>query len=69
VTRRYEAGIRAGLRRTVWEAGCTSWYKTSSGKVTNNWPLTTVRYRREVRRPKFEHYHLAIRPQGVPATP
>ncbi|MGI8332269.1 flavin-containing monooxygenase [Actinomadura scrupuli] len=69
VTRRYDAEIRAGLRRTVWEAGCTSWYKTPTGKVTNNWPLTTVRYRREVRRPRLEDYHLAARRQEVPAAP
>jgi Predicted flavoprotein involved in K+ transport len=68
-TSKYQAGIRAGLRRTVWEANCRSWYKTPSGKVTNNWPLTTVRYQREVRRPRLEHYHLATRARGVPAGP
>ena len=29
---------------TAWVAGCRSWYKTASGRVTNNWPTWTVRY-------------------------
>jgi cation diffusion facilitator CzcD-associated flavoprotein CzcO len=29
---------------TAWVAGCTSWYKSASGRVTNNWPTWTVRY-------------------------
>ena len=32
------------LTRTAWAAGCTSWYKTASGRITNNWPTWTVRY-------------------------
>ncbi len=32
------------LSRTAWAAGCTSWYKTASGRITNNWPTWTVRY-------------------------
>ncbi len=59
VMRAYDAKIQSGLRRTVWEGGCTSWYKTPSGRVTNNWPLSTVRYRSELRRPRLEYFHLA----------
>ena len=29
---------------TAWVANCHSWYKTASGRVTNNWPTWTVRY-------------------------
>ena len=29
---------------TAWVAGCHSWYKAASGRVTNNWPTWTVRY-------------------------
>ncbi|MGD0393507.1 MAG: NAD(P)/FAD-dependent oxidoreductase [Acidimicrobiales bacterium] len=32
------------LSATAWVAGCTSWYKNASGRVTNNWPSWTVRY-------------------------
>jgi len=59
VMRAYDAKIQRALGRTVWEGGCTSWYKTESGKVTNNWPMSTVRYRSELRRPHFEYFHLA----------
>jgi cation diffusion facilitator CzcD-associated flavoprotein CzcO len=32
------------LDGTVWAAACHSWYKTASGKITNNWSGPTVRY-------------------------
>jgi cation diffusion facilitator CzcD-associated flavoprotein CzcO len=32
------------MASTAWVAGCTSWYKSASGRVTNNWPTWTVRY-------------------------
>lgn len=32
------------LSRMVWASGCHSWYKTASGKITNNWSGTTARY-------------------------
>ena len=32
------------MSTTAWVANCTSWYKTASGRVTNNWPSWTVRY-------------------------
>jgi cation diffusion facilitator CzcD-associated flavoprotein CzcO len=35
---------QARMAGTAWVAGCTSWYKTASGRVTNNWPTWTVRY-------------------------
>jgi cation diffusion facilitator CzcD-associated flavoprotein CzcO len=35
--------------RTVWEAGCHSWY-TTGGRNTNNWPTFPFRYWRQMRR-------------------
>lgn len=32
------------LDRTVWVANCHSWYKTASGRITNNWSGPTFRY-------------------------
>lgn len=43
--RRYQAWLDHAITRTVWPAGCTSWYKTTSGRVTNPWPASTLRYR------------------------
>lgn len=48
--------LQRALRRTVWEQGCTSWYKTDGGKNTNNWPGFTFRYRQLTRAPTLEHY-------------
>lgn len=47
----YNAALQRDLERTVWGAGCTSWYKTASGKLTNNWSGFTVDYWRRTRRP------------------
>ena len=35
---------QARMAGTAWVANCTSWYKTASGRVTNNWPTWTLRY-------------------------
>ncbi len=32
------------MASTAWVAGCRSWYKDATGRVTNNWPTWTVRY-------------------------
>jgi cation diffusion facilitator CzcD-associated flavoprotein CzcO len=50
---RYNAKLQEDLKGTAWSAGCTSWYKTESGKVTNNWSGFTVQYWWRTRRPDF----------------
>ncbi|MFC4059582.1 flavin-containing monooxygenase [Planomonospora corallina] len=57
----YDRLVQEALSRTSWQGGCTSWYKTASGRVTNNWPFSTVRYGRMTRRPRPEHYHVKAR--------
>ncbi len=41
--------VQAALSETVWNQGCNSWYKTASGKNTNNWPASTAKYIRMTR--------------------
>ena len=41
--------IQQQIRDTVWDKGCSSWYKTDSGKNTANWPGFTFDYRRRTR--------------------
>jgi cation diffusion facilitator CzcD-associated flavoprotein CzcO len=41
---RYQGQLEREIASTVWAAGCRSWYKTASGKVTNNWSGCTVQY-------------------------
>lgn len=42
--RRYDTHVQKRLRDTVFAADCHSWYKTESGRITNNWPGPTIRY-------------------------
>jgi cation diffusion facilitator CzcD-associated flavoprotein CzcO len=43
----YNDYIQKRLSTTVWAAGCASWYKTSEGKIINNFPGFG-----------FEYYHM-----------
>jgi cation diffusion facilitator CzcD-associated flavoprotein CzcO len=47
------------LSSSVWAAGCSNWYKTDGGRVTNNWPGFANEYWRATRRPDFGQYALA----------
>ena len=59
---RYDDQIRAAAERTVWAEDCHSWYKTESGRITNNWPDYTVRYRRRMRHRVPGDLRLTARP-------
>ena len=50
--KRFNEQLQKGLGKSVWATGCTSWYKTGSGKITNNWSDLTLRYWWRTRRPK-----------------
>jgi cation diffusion facilitator CzcD-associated flavoprotein CzcO len=53
----FNTGIRERVKATVWDSGCTSWYKTEAGKNTNNWPGFTFAYRSQVRRLRDAAFH------------
>jgi cation diffusion facilitator CzcD-associated flavoprotein CzcO len=55
---RFNAALRTKLDRSVWAGGCANWYKTADGKVTNNWPDTTLSYWRQTRKPDFADFNL-----------
>jgi cation diffusion facilitator CzcD-associated flavoprotein CzcO len=48
--------VQDRVRGTVWAESCHSWYKTATGKVTQNWPGFTVTYWRDTLRPRFRDY-------------
>ncbi|MEQ8267711.1 MAG: NAD(P)/FAD-dependent oxidoreductase [Parvibaculum sp.] len=50
--------LQKDMQKTVWAAGCSSWYKTADGKVTNNWSSFTAKYWWEMRHPDFAEYTL-----------
>lgn len=55
------AEVDRRMSRTVWAAACSSWYKTATGRVTNNWPGFTVQYWRATLRPRFADYRRLTR--------
>jgi hypothetical protein len=46
------------LRSSVFTQGCSSWYKTPTGRVVNNWPGSATEYWRTVRRPETRDFSL-----------
>lgn len=42
----YDARIQAHLAGSVWSR-CTSWYRQADGRITTNWPLLGVHYKRQ----------------------
>ncbi|MEZ4462381.1 MAG: hypothetical protein R3E66_22190 [bacterium] len=45
IQRIYNDEIQAKLVGSVWESGCSSWYRTSDGKNTTIWPDFTFKFR------------------------
>jgi len=58
---RYNAEVQGAIEKTAWSAGCHSWYKTESGKVTNNWSGFTVEFWWKTRRPDWAAYEFVLR--------
>ena len=58
------------LAGSVW-VGCSNWYVSEEGRVTNNWPGTQAEYKRRVRRFDLAAYSTTgslTPPAGAPAT-
>ncbi len=55
---RFNAQLQADLAQTAWAGSCSSWYKTASGKITNNWSGDTNTYRALMRQPALEDYEV-----------
>jgi cation diffusion facilitator CzcD-associated flavoprotein CzcO len=56
---RYNVKLQEDLAATVWGGECGSWYKNASGKITNNWPHSSLRFRWNMRRPDFSEYDMS----------
>lgn len=54
--RRWQEECQSSLASTVWATGCHSWYKTADGKITNNWPYSTMTYWWRMRKPRLADY-------------
>ena len=49
VAERFDDEMQRRLARSVWTR-CTSWYRTASGRIVNNWPGSMREYRRRTAR-------------------
>jgi cation diffusion facilitator CzcD-associated flavoprotein CzcO len=56
VLENYNRGLQQDLARSVWATAGASWYKLADGTITNNWPHSTIRYRRLLREARLEDY-------------
>ena len=52
----YNRRLQQDLAKSVWSTIDASWYKTADGTITNNWPHSTIRYRRLLREARLEDY-------------
>ncbi|MAA76254.1 MAG: 4-hydroxyacetophenone monooxygenase [Salinisphaeraceae bacterium] len=54
----YNRKLQHELEGTVWNWGCSSWYHTADGRITNNWPGTNIRYKRETSELDLSNYEV-----------
>lgn len=52
----YNRALQQDLAKSVWATNKASWYKLADGTITNNWPHSTIRYRRLLRRVDLSAY-------------
>ena len=55
---RFDRAVQEAAASTVWAEGCTSWYKTADGRITNNWTDRTTAYRRLLAHPDLGDWEL-----------
>jgi 3-hydroxyacyl-CoA dehydrogenase/enoyl-CoA hydratase/3-hydroxybutyryl-CoA epimerase len=56
---RFNAQLQQDLAGTAWAGSCSSWYKTDSGKITNNWSGDTATYVKLMKQQALEDYEVA----------
>jgi hypothetical protein len=59
VQRGFSDWVQQRIHETVWDRGCTSWYRTASGRNTTKWPDSTFLYRLRTRRFDPSRYAVA----------
>jgi cation diffusion facilitator CzcD-associated flavoprotein CzcO len=52
----YNRQLQEDLRKSVWSTIDASWYKLADGTITNNWPHSTIRYKRLLREARLEDF-------------
>ncbi|MEL6107796.1 MAG: NAD(P)/FAD-dependent oxidoreductase [Planctomycetota bacterium] len=59
VMRRDDIEVQDRLRSSIWADDCSSWYKTSDGKLPNNWWGSALGYWIRTRKPKPGEFDLS----------
>jgi cation diffusion facilitator CzcD-associated flavoprotein CzcO len=54
----YNDWLQKDLAKSVWAADKQSWYKLADGTITNNWPHSTIRYRKLLRAADLGAYEI-----------
>ncbi len=58
VMEEYNRTLALDLEKSVWADAKSSWYKLADGTITNNWPHSTIRYRRLLRTVNLRDYEV-----------
>src|SRR3712207_596484 len=61
----FDDWVQRRVRGTVFAGGCRSWYLTESGRNTQNWPASTLTFRRRLHRLRPEDFETAPAPIAV----
>jgi cation diffusion facilitator CzcD-associated flavoprotein CzcO len=56
VAGQFDEWVQRRTAGTVFAAGCRSWYLTASGRNTQNWPASTLTFRRRLRRLRLDEF-------------
>jgi cation diffusion facilitator CzcD-associated flavoprotein CzcO len=64
VAEAFDAWVQERVGHTVFAGGCRSWYLTASGRNTQNWPASTLTFRRRLRRLDLAEFEPASVPVG-----
>jgi len=59
VVERFDRMLQSRLQHSVWNAGCTNWYKTPDGAIVNNWHGAALQYWLRTRRPDLSDFRRA----------
>jgi cation diffusion facilitator CzcD-associated flavoprotein CzcO len=52
----FDSWVQERIGHTVFAGGCRSWYLTPDGRNTQNWPASTLTFRRRLRRLRLEEF-------------
>ena len=55
----FDERLQRDLAATVWGGECGSWYKNASGRITNNWPYSSLRFHWSMYWPDFNEYDMS----------